>query len=105
MCELFALRSPFCQATGLLIEVNVDVILPFAPWSRFPDASMKLVCADRPEVWPVAVSVNVTPTSAEFGTKLVLTKFPFASATAVYGPCVSMSGLSTSVNATVSPGK
>jgi hypothetical protein len=30
--------------------------------------------------------------------------FPFASATTVYGPCVSMSGDSTSVSVTVSPG-
>ena len=53
---------------------------------------------------PTAVRANAIFTSSAFVVKLLSEIFPFASATAPYGPCVSINGDSTSVKATVSPG-
>src|SRR5262245_4550993 len=42
--------------------------------------SVKVVCAELPETWPVAMSVKVIPTSSGTTVKSVLTKLPSASA-------------------------
>jgi hypothetical protein len=53
---------------------------------------------------PTAVRANPMFMSSGSVVKLLSEIFPFASATAPYGPCVSINGDSTSVKATVSPG-
>ena len=70
----------------------------------FWGASVKVFCACQLDDNPTAVSENLTFASCRSVTKLLSEMFPKASAVTVYGPWVSISGDSTSVNATVSAG-
>ena len=65
-------------------------------------ASVNVFCAC--DCAPAAVKENRTSKSCVSVTKLLLEIFPLPSATVVTGPWVSISGDSTRVNVTVSPG-
>jgi len=77
-----------------------------APTAMFPSLieSVNVFCACTPDWLPTTLRKKRTFRSWESVVKLLSEIFPFASAVTVYGPCVSISGNSTSVIATDSPG-
>jgi hypothetical protein len=88
-----------------LLRVAVTLPLPLIVIVSVGAPSVNVVCAWNPEVWPVAVSVNVMEMSCESGENWLFVILPLASAVAYKSGWVSSSGDSTKFRVTVSPGR
>lgn len=94
----------FTSTEYCALSPGATVKVPGLSVTVFGFESLNVFCARTPDWLPTALRKKPTFKSCTSVVKLLSEMFPFASAVTVYGPCVSISGNSTSVIATDSPG-